>query len=237
MKPAIILFFITAGVQNLSAQVNIGGNIEKGYRDFVLQTRSVITKNELNDFNALGGEKRFFSSKWEKGKVTSNGGASVSTSYTFNYDFLDKQLYTLYKDTVIAVDENYINSFYLEKSGTTHFFVKIPSIDNTGFMESVGYDSTKARPVLFLKNRTPIMSKGDKNSYLSNFSGEYSDNIKDKSEYYLYFPDGTSAKVRIDKKVLSEALEKYSEKTAPFFKSVKKITEDNIKDLLMLVNS
>ena len=235
MKSLIVLLVFARFSSALYSQINIGGDIEKGYRDFVQQTRSVITKNELSDFAGLGGEKRFFSGKWEKGKIISNTGLSISTNYTFNYDFLDKQLYALFKDTVIAVDKNYVNSFYLEKDGIMHFFTKIPSIDNTNFMESIGFDSTGKRGVQFLKNRTTVLVKGDKNSYMANFSGNYSDGLKEKTDYYFHFPGNTFLKVKLDKKDLSAVLEKYNDKTGPFFNSVKKVTEENITGLLLLL--
>lgn len=237
MKQIVVLLLFIAGTGKLVAQVNIGDNIEKGYRDFVQQTRSIITKNELSDFAGLGGEKRFFSGKWEKGQITSNTGLSISTKYMFNYDFLDKQLFVLFKDTVIVADNNYVNSFYLEKDGVRHFFTKFSSIDNTNFMESIHFDSTQKTGIQFLKNRTTVLVKGNKNSYMANFSGNYSDDLKEKTDYYLYFPNGTFLKVKLDKKDLSAALEKYNDKTAPFFNSVKKVTEENVKDLLLLLNS
>lgn len=234
MKSCIMLIFLSAAAYGTYAQVNIGGDIEKGYRDFLQQTRTAGHSRELSDFVTLGGEKRFFSNNWEKGRVTNMYGASVSSK--FNYDFLDKELYAFHRDSVIALNINYVTSFYVEKNGAVHYFIKIPSINNTNFLESIGYDSTKRKSVHFLKDRSVVLIKGDKNSYLSNFNGDYADNLKDKSEYYLYFPDGSFTKVKMDKKSLSAALEKYADKTAPFFSSVKKITEENIKELLALVN-
>jgi len=188
----------------------------------------------LSDFSALGGEKRFFSTAWEKGLVTTGYGTSVSTNYKFNYDFLDKQLYTLYKDTVVAVDPNFIASFYLEKNNKMHFFHKG---DDGNFLESVHFDSTKKNSFQLLKSRVATLVRGDKSSYLSNFSGDYGDNIKVKTEYYIMFPDAHLSKVKLEKKSLSIALKDYSKKTEIFFTSTKDVNEENIALLLNLLNS
>ena len=237
MKQAIALLILLISIGNGSAQININGDVDKGYRDFVQQTRSVLKSKELSDFASLGGEKRFFSNDWIIGRVTTVNSVTINKNYKFNYDFLDKELYALYNDTVIAIDHNYIASFYLTKNGATHFFVKISSVDNANFVESISYDSTKNNTVQLLKSRTATLVKGDKNSYLANFNGDYADNIKVKSDYYLYFPDGNFTRVKMDKKSLSAALKDYSSKTDAFFSSVKQINEENIHGLLELINS
>src|SRR4051794_16412813 len=104
MRNAITAVICIFTFYHVSAQVNIGGDLEKGYRDFVQQTRSGIKSRELSDFATLGGKKRFFSNDWETGTLVTGYGLTVSNSYQFNYDFLDNQLYALHNDTVIAVN-------------------------------------------------------------------------------------------------------------------------------------
>ena len=218
------------------SQVNIGGNIEKGYRDLVQQTRTVLKANELSDFASLGGDKRFVSRDWLKGSVVSVYGPVSNNNYRFNYDFLDKQLYSLFKDSVIAVDVNLIISFILETERQSRYFKRLTEIDKDNFVESLSYDSAKKTAVEIIKQRTVTLVKGDKNSYLSNFSGEYGDNIKTRIDYYVYFPDGKFTKVKLDKKSLSAQLSGRNKETDEFFANTKVINEANISLLLELVN-
>jgi hypothetical protein len=235
MKLFLLAFTLGVSITAFS-QVNISGDIDKGYRDLVQQTRIVLKAKELSDFASLGGEKRFVSRDWLKGSVVSVYGPVSNTDYRLNYDFLDKQLYSVFKDSVIAVDVNLIISFILETEGQSRYFKRLPEVDKDNFVESLNYDSTRKSAVEIIKQRTVTLVKGDKNSYLSNFNGEYGDNIKTKIDYYVYFPDGKFTRVKLDKKSLSAQLMGRNKETDEFFAKRKVINEGNISLLLDVVN-
>lgn len=237
MRQLFLFAFFAIIFFQASSQVNMSGDIEVGFRDMVQQTRTVLKAKQLTDFTDLGGEKRFVSSEWLKGTVRSIYGPISNKNYRYNYDFLDKQLYALFNDTVIAVEVNYIVSFYLEKDGQSRYYTRLPELDKDNFVESLYYDSTKKAPVQLLRHRSVTLVKGDKNSYLANQTGEYSDNIKTKTEYYLYFPDGKFTKVKLDKKSFNAVLQGRNKQTDEFLQNTKVINEGNIALLLEVLNA
>ena len=236
MKSSFLIGLFVAAAFSAFSQVNIGGDIEKGYRDLVQQTRTVLKAKELSDFGSLGGDKRFVSREWLKGSVQSIYGPVSNKNYRFNYDFLDKQLYALAHDSVIAVDVNFIVSFYLETEGQSRFFERIPSLDKDNFVESLYFDSSKAAPVQIIKYWTVTLVRADKNSYLSNFNGEYGDNIKSRVDYYIYYPDEKLVKVKLDKKSLESVLKGRNPQTDDFLAKNKTINEANISLLMAALN-
>jgi hypothetical protein len=222
------------------SQVSMYANLEYDYRNFMLQSHSQFNKGVLNDFLGLGGDSRFMNNNWLVGGVTNNFDVSISGNYYFNYDFLGQELHAKWKDTTIIVNTNYVKRFFLLNANVTHNFVKCPLLDSQGkyFYESLAFDeqTNDGAKVQLLKLRIIKVVKAKKDDYLANFSGDYSDKLDNKIEYYLVFPDNTSAIVKLTKKSFVAALEKYKQKTNNYFKQTKNFDEEIAAGLVRYIN-
>jgi hypothetical protein len=218
------------------AQMNMYGDAGAGYRNLLLQSKSLFNK-PVKDFTDAGGASRYFSDNWQEGGATTPNDVTVSTPYHFNFDFKEHELYAMVHDTSIIINNNHLKSFFLNANGFTHYFVRAPYIDPLHFFESIGYDSANKKPVMqLLKLRTIKVVKANKNAYTSNFSGEYNDKYSNVAAYYVLLPDSTWAQVKLTKRSLTEALGKYKEKVEAFFKTHSPVTEQNVDALVGSIN-
>ncbi len=217
------------------------GGLEDGYRSFMLNSHSQFNKGVLNDFLGVGGGNRFMNNQWLIGGATNNFEVTISGDYYFNYDFMGHELHAKWKDTTIIVNTNYIKRFFLLNENVTHNFVKSPQIDPPGkyFFESLGFNeetNDSGKVVQLLKLRVVKQIKANKNDYLANFSGDYSDKLDNDIDFYIVLPDGNYSKVKLTKKSLSSALSKYKEKVNEFFKNNSNLNEQTAGDLIRSIN-
>jgi len=240
MKKNIIFFFLIVMVTRSYAQINMYGGLEDAYRSFMVNSHSQFNKGVLTDFLGVGGENRFMSNNWLVGGATNNFDVTISGNYFFNYDFLNQELHAKWKDTTIIVNTNYVKRFFLVDKNVTHYFVKSPALDPPGkyFYESLGFDEEKgdSGKVQLLKLRTIKQVKANKNDYLANFSGDYSDKLDNNIDYFIVFPDNVATKVKLSKKSLSSALSKFKEKVDNFFKGNPDMNEENAGALIRYIN-
>lgn len=240
MKKIILSFIFISILSGARAQLNVYGGIEDSYRNFMLQSHSQFNRGVLNDFLGVGGDQRFMSNNWLVGGATNNFGVTISGNYFFNYDFLIQELHAKWKDTTIVVNTNYVKRFFLLNNNITHNFVKCPLLDSQGkyFYESLAFDeqTNDSGKVQLLKLRTIMVVKAKKDDYLANFSGDYSDKLDNKIDYYLVFPDNTFAKVKLNKKSFLEALEKHSLKAGDYLKKASGFNEQIAADLIRSLN-
>lgn len=222
------------------AQLNMYGGLEDTYRNFMLQSHSQFNQGVLNDFLGVGGDQRFMSNNWLVGGATNNFGVTICGNYFFNYDFLAQELHAKWKDTTIVVNTNYVKRFFLLNNNITHNFVKCPLIDQPDkyFFESLAFDeqTNDSGKIQLLKLRTIKVIKAKKDDYLANFSGDYSDKLDNKIDYYLVFPDNSFTKVKLNKKSFLDALEKYKVKAADYLKQANGFNEQIAADLIRSVN-
>ncbi|MFM9910043.1 MAG: hypothetical protein ACKVOW_11865 [Chitinophagaceae bacterium] len=240
MKKILLGIIVFVAAQHSHAQGRIYASLDDIYRDFMLQSHTQFNKSVLNDFQGLGGANRFMSSQWLQGAATNNFEASISGNYLFNYDFMGHELHAKWKDTCIIVNTSYVKRFFLVDNNKSHFFVKCQALDGPGqyFFESLAFDqdSNDSAKVQLLKLRKIKSIKTNKNDYLANFSGDYSDTFDEKLEYYLVLPDQTYSKVKLNKRSLADALEKYKTKADAFLKDNNVADEDNAAALIRYVN-
>lgn len=240
MKKIIAVLIISSSLFYAKAQVNIYANLEYDYRNFMLQSHSQFNKGVTNDFLGLGGSNRFLDNNWLIGGVTNNFDVTISGKYYFNYDFLAQELHAKWKDTTIIVNTNYVKRFFLLNENVTHNFVKCPLIDQQGkyFFESLAFDelTNDSGKVQLLKLRTIKQVKANKNDYLANFSGDYADNLDNKIEYYLVFPNNTYNRVKLNKKSFIEVFEKDKEKVENYLKQYNKVDEQIAAGLIRYIN-
>ena len=233
-----LLFFSSFLVSR--AQVNVYGGIEDSYRNFMLQSHSQFNQGVLNDFLGVGGDQRFMNNNWLVGGATNNFDVTISGNYYFNYDFLAQELHAKWKDTTIIVNTSYVKRFFLLNANVTHNFVKCPLIDEQGkyFFESLAFDETtnESGKVQLLKLRSIKVIKAKKDDYLANFSGDYSDKLDNKIEYYIVLPGNTYTKVKLNKKSLGAALSKYKEKADNYFKRNRELDEISAGELIRYIN-
>lgn len=203
------------------AQIDIHASLEDLYRDFMVKSHTQFNKTILNGFQGLGGEQRFQSRDWMNGSATNNNDVVISDSYQFNYDFIEQELYAKWKDTSIIVNSNYLKAFSLQDKDGVHHFVKATYINNIGiFYESLGYDETnKSKSAIqLLKFRSVKVIKNNKNDYLANFNGDYTDKMNSKYEYYLVMPDKRITKIKMNRSAVIEALgSAYKSRIESFF--------------------
>ena len=222
------------------AQLNMYGGLEDTYRNFMLQSHSQFNQGVLNDFLGVGGDQRFMSNNWLVGGATNNFGVTISGNYFFNYDFLTQELHAKWKDTTIVVNTNYVKRFFLLNNNVTHNFVKCPLIDQPDkyFFESLAFDeqTNDSGKVQLLKLRSIKVIKAKKDDYLANFSGDYSDKLDNKIDYYLVFPDKTFKKVKLNKKSFLDALEKYKAKAGDHLKPASGFNEQIAAGLIRSLN-
>jgi hypothetical protein len=240
MKKILLIGAVVLIVSSGKSQVNMYGQIEDAYRTFMLNSHSQFNRAMLNDFMGVGGDTRFMSNYWMNGGATNNFDVTISTNYLFNYDFLGHELHAKWKDTAIVVNTNYVKRFFLSDNIVTRNFVKSPPIDPQGkyFFESIGFNEEKgdSGKVQLLKLRTIKQVKANKNDYLANFSGDYSDKFDNDITYYIVLPDNSFTKVKMTKKSLSAALSNYKEKVDNFFKGNSEVNEQNAGALIRYIN-
>lgn len=240
MKKILLGVFIFITSQNSFAQGRIYASLDDIYRDFMVQAHSQFSKETLNGFMGFGGDKRFMSNSWLQGGATNNFEVTISGNYQFNYDFLGQELHAKWKDTTIIVNTSYVKRFFLVKDNQTHNFVKSPAIDPPGkyFFESLAFDqdTNDSAKIQLLKLRTIKKLKANKDSYLANFSGDYNDELDNNIDYYINFPDNNYVKIKLNKKSISAALEKYKEKVDAYFKQNSQVNEETAAGLIRYIN-
>lgn len=240
MKRIALCLVLSASLFTAKSQLLIHGDLEDVYRNFMVQAHSQFSKSILNDFIGVGGDQRFFSNKWLNGGATNNFEVTISQNYTFNYDFLGQELHAKWRDTSIVVNTNYVKRFFLNDGFNSHVFVKSPALDPSGqqFYESLAFDeaSHDSAKIQLLKARTVKKIRANKDAYLANFEGDYSDEFKNTIDYYVVFPNKTYSKVKLSKKSLSDAFSKYSDKVATYFKQVDKVDEESAAGLIRYLN-
>lgn len=223
MKKLLFAFTLICSVHITNAQLT-GAGIGQQYGNFMLNVHTQFNRAQLADFIPVGGEKRFFDNKWLNGGVTNNFEYTLSDGFKFNYDFQKHELSAKWNDTAIVVDNRAIKRFYLDDNVNRHYFVKNIAIDGKGkyFFESLAYDEVNKDSSGFqlLKHRTVKQIRANKNDYLANFSGDYSDTFNNTIEYYLVSPDKTYTKIKLTRKAFQEAFERVKGKSALNFSSV-----------------
>lgn len=222
------------------AQSAIYGTLDDVYRDFMVSSHTQFTKQIQNDFLGVGGDKRFMDNYWLKGGATNNFDVVISGRYLFNYDFLGQELHAKWKDTTIVVNTNYVKRFFLVQNEVPHYFVKSPVLDPQGkyFYESLAFDESAkdSAKVQLLKLRTIKKLKANKNDYVANFSGDFSDNLDNNIEYFIVNPDNTYTKIKLNKKALIAALPKYKDRAEAYFKQVSSFNEETAAGLIRAIN-
>lgn len=242
MKKTILGLFLILTIFSTRAQVNLYGTLDDVYRNFMVNAHTQFTKSILNDFLGVGGKDRFMSNNWVSGGATNYYGVTISQNYLFNYDFLGHELHAKWRDTTIVVNTNYVKHFFLIENNKTHNYVKSTTLDPQSkfFYESIAFDevSGDSGKVQLLKHRIVKQLKANKNDYLANFSGDYTDKFNNKVEYYIVFPDNTSTKVKLSKSSIAEALStKYKDQVTNFFKQpTGSFNEDVAASLIRSVN-
>lgn len=214
-----------------------------GFREFMVKsTSSAVTRNLLEEFKANGGDKRFFTDGWVPGSATNNYDVTLSEGYTFNYDFLENNLYARWKDSSIVVNNNYLKSFSLVDSrGYYHYFIKFPTDDlsRPPFYEVISYEYDSAvKPDFgykFVKSRTIKVVKANKNDYVANQTGNYSDKIKSIYEYFIGFPDGKLIPAKFNKKFLSDTFAG-NDKAQELINKMTKVNEETIISMVRSLN-
>lgn len=206
------------------------------FNNFMLQTHGQFSKGQLKEFSGMGGTERYFANNWVQGGATNPYDVTISAKYEFNFDFLNHELYAQLKDTAIVVNSNFLKSFFLEKDGMPHYFVKAQSIDAKYFFESLAYDPSQKDAVQLLKLRTIKVIKTNRNDYAANFNGNYDDKLNNKVEYFILRPDNTYEKVKLNRKSLSEALVAYKDKVDKFFEKADGMNEQTAAALIAYIN-
>lgn len=241
MKKYTVVFLLSFAAVNSFSQINVHAGLEDVYRNFMVQAHSQFEKLVLADFTSVGGDKRFMSSNWVVGGATNNYGVTISQNYFFNYDFLAQELHAKWKDTNIVVNSNYVKRFFIVTADGTHNFVKSEAIDPQGkyFFESLAFDeaTNDSAKVQILKLRTIKQVKKNKNDYLANFSGDFADELDNKIEYFIVFPDKKYTKVKLTKKAMAAALAPYAEKVKPYLAKEESMDETVAANLIRFVNS
>lgn len=241
MKKILIAVCILVSSTQAMAQGRIYATLDDVYRDFMVQSHSQFNKAVLNDFMGVGGDKRFMSNNWLVGGATNNFNVTISGNYFFNYDFLGQELHAKWKDTTIIVNTNYVKRFFLQDATGIHYFVKSQTIDPPGkfFFESIGFDESRSDSlptVQLLKLRTVKKVKANKDEYLANFSGDYSDKLDNDITYYIQLPDNTFTKVKMNSKSIQAALTGYSKKVSDYLSKNSVRDENAAAGLIQYLN-
>lgn len=233
---ALTLLTVIAINISVCAQITNRTGIAEDYRNFMVQSTSSLNVKDLVTFEPIGGSDRFFSSTWETGGILNNKNIGFSKDYLFNYDYQSQSIYVKWKDTAVIVDNDFVNSFYINKDRRIHFFHKFVIADQTCFGELISTDTLKSK-LRFVKMRIATIRKGDKASAGSNFVGDFSDKYITTIKYYLFYPDSSYKGVKLQKKSILEALSpayiNYAETT---FMHVKSVNEDTVKQMIDRIN-
>ncbi|MFM2145675.1 MAG: hypothetical protein RL732_511 [Bacteroidota bacterium] len=217
MRRFLFFVFLLSLLGPLSAQYNPSASLAQQYGNFIVNAATQFNKVVLADFIAAGVENRFQNNYWLAGGVTNYFEYTLSAGYQFNFDYLGQELHARWKDTSIIVDSRSVKRFYLDKGNDRHYFVKNLEIDGKGkyFFESLAYDEAVKDSSKFqlLKLRLVKRIRANKNDYLANFSGDYSDTFNSEYTYYLLLPDHTYTKIKLNRKSFQGALVKYKDQT------------------------
>lgn len=241
MKKILILSLLIAGFVTSRSQTAIYGTLDDAYRDFMIKSHTQFDKLILNDFMGVGGDKRFMNNYWLEGVATNNFEVSISKPYKFNYDFLGHELHAKWKDTSIVVNTNYVRRFALIDNAGEHVFVKAEVIDPQGkyFFESLAFDtdSKDSGKVQLLKLRTIKKIKANKNDYVANFNGDFSDELDETIEYFILKPNKSYSKVKLTKRSIQDALgSEFKSKSDAFFKNSSVSDEATAASLIRTIN-
>jgi hypothetical protein len=239
MKKSLLFSILFLSTLFTRAQLLGQAGLENVYRDFMLQAHSQFSKAVANDFLSVGGEQRFESAYWMWGGATNNFGVTIEDNYQFNYDYLAHELHAKWKDTTIIVNNNYVKRFYVLVNGRPKTFVKSPVIDAAGkyFFESLGFDAADSTGYQLLKLRTIKKLKADRNSYLANFSGDYTDQLDSKYEYFVVKPDGSFTKIKLNRKGLNEAFAANKSEVNHYFSQIDEVNDETAGGLVRYINS
>ncbi|HUR12211.1 MAG TPA: hypothetical protein VM012_12625, partial [Flavitalea sp.] len=218
---------------------NVNASLGEIFRDFMVKT-SGRKVEMLQDFTGFGGDKRFFSNRWLIGGAINNYDVEISKDFYFNYDFLDQELHVRRQDTNIIVNTNYVKRFYIINSNQVHHFVKNDELDPRGqlFYEAIGYNPDKpdSLQVELLKLRKVKKLKANKDDYLNNFNGDFSDVYDNDITWFLAFPDKSIKKTKLTRKELIKALPENKKELDAFFTAFKDINESNAENLIRSIN-
>lgn len=241
MKKILILSLLIAGFVTSRSQTAIYGTLDDAYRDFMIKSHTQFDKLILNDFMGVGGDKRFMNNYWLEGVATNNFEVSISKPYKFNYDFLGHELHAKWKDTSIVVNTNYVRRFALIDNAGEHIFVKAEAIDPKSkyFFESLAFDadSKDSGKVQLLKLRTIKKIKANKNDYVANFNGDFSDELDETIEYFILKPNKSYSKVKLTKRSIQDALgSEFKSKSDAFFKNSSVSDEATAASLIRTIN-
>lgn len=240
MKKTLFVLGLICMISIAKAQLT-GAGIGQQYGNFMLNVHTQFNRAQLADFIPVGGDKRFFDNKWLNGGVTNNFEYTLSDGFKFNYDFQKHELSAKWNDTSIVVDNRTMKRFYLDDNVNRHYFVKNIAIDGKGkyFFESLAYDEVNKDSSGFqlLKHRTVKQIRANKNDYLANFSGDYSDTYDNTIEYYLVSPDKSYSKIKLNKRSFQSAYEKAKGKGGVNFNQVPdNLTEAEAAALVLRFN-
>ena len=241
MKKILFFLLLASGIISAKSQTAIYGTLDDAYRDFMIKSHTQFDKLILNDFMGVGGDKRFMNNYWLEGVATNNFEVSISKPYKFNYDFLGHELHAKWKDTTIVVNTNYVRRFALIDNAGEHVFVKSAQLDPQGkyFFESLAFDadSKDSGKVQLLKLRTIKRIKANKNDYVANFNGDFSDELDETIEYYIVKPTNETTKVKLSRRSIQEALgTAYKAKADAFFKNGSVSDEISAASLIRAIN-
>jgi hypothetical protein len=236
MKRIIYTLALVLITKTIFAQVTGSSSTSEAYRNFMVQSSSAIKIKDLVIFDLVGGSDRFFSNEWLTGGGTNYYNVTTSANYWFNYDFLKKELYVKWKDTAIIVDNNYLKSFYIYHKNEKHTFCRYPALGTTELAELLSADTAQAK-LKFVKLRNTKLQRNDKSSAGSNYLGDFADKYVNEYTYYLVFADDTAVKVKLNSKSFLESLKPvYTAKAQELLKSVKKINESSLKQVVDILN-
>lgn len=232
---ALVLVAKTMFAQNYSGGTG-SASMTAGYRDFMVQSTSALKIKEMLTFDQVGGTERFLANEWVPGAGINYYNTVTTTGYTFNYDFWKKELYVKWGDTAIIADNNYLKSFYVTVDNEKHTFCRYQALGTAELVELLSADTAQAKLKL-VKMRTTTIQRNDKSNSGSNLMGDFKDHFTSEYAYYLVFPDDTAVKIKMNSKAFLEGLKPgYTAKAQELLKSVKKVNETSLKQVVNNIN-
>ncbi|MFA6082909.1 hypothetical protein [Mucilaginibacter sp.] len=218
------------------AQTNQTGSLSEAYRNFNILATSSLNYKSLKDFKSIAGKDIFYADEWMYGGAVSTSNLSVSAGYQFNFNFMNHELYTKYKDSVIVIDNNSLKSFYLSDNGKKKQFYKYAFTGDIKFYELLSSDTTNTK-IMLLKLRTVKEQQGYKSAG-SNYTGDFSNKFVSNYEYYLLFPDNSFKRIKLSAESIQKNLSPdYEEKAKSVIKNHKKVNEKTAGQIIDELNT
>jgi len=236
-KKLLCVLFASVGLSiNSFAQTNQTGSLSEAYRNFNILATSSLNYKSLKDFKSIAGKDVFYSDEWMHGGAVSTSNMSVSTGYEFNFNFMNHELFTKYKDSVIVIDNNSLKSFYLNDNGKKKHFYKYAFTGDIKFYELLSSDTTSNK-IMLLKLRTVKEQRGDKSAG-SNYTGDFSNKFVSSYDYYLLLPDNSFKRIKLNAESLQKNLSPdYEEKVKSVIKNHKKVNEKTAGEIIDELNT